>query len=87
MAATPSTMLALRTVMPEFELRDFDGRWISSSKSGVAFGTLVVFCVRTVLSFDTRVWRLAASDVIFKHEVSRCTASTLATRMRLEARQ
>jgi peroxiredoxin len=36
-------MLALGTVMPEFELPDFDGRWISSSKSGVAPGTLVMF--------------------------------------------
>jgi len=43
MAATPSTLLALGTVMPEFELPDFDGRWISSSKSGVAPGTLVIF--------------------------------------------
>ena len=43
MAATPSTLLALGTVMPEFELPDFDGRWISSSKSGVAPGTLVMF--------------------------------------------
>src|SRR4030095_4725272 len=43
MAATPSTMLALGTVMPEFEMPDFDERWISSSKSSVAHGTLVMF--------------------------------------------
>ena len=36
-------MLALGTVMPAFELPDFDGRWISSSKSDVASGTLVMF--------------------------------------------
>jgi peroxiredoxin len=43
MTATPSMMLALGTPMPEFELPDFDGRRISTSKSVSSPATLVVF--------------------------------------------
>jgi peroxiredoxin len=42
MAATPSTMLALGTRLPDFELPDFNGKPVSSSKV-VAPATLVVF--------------------------------------------
>ncbi len=43
MAATPSTMLALGSQMPDFELPDFDGNAISSSRFAGASATLVVF--------------------------------------------
>ena len=43
MAATPSTMLALGTPMPEFELEDFTGKRISTSNSTRSPATLVVF--------------------------------------------
>ena len=42
MAATPSTMLALGTRLPDFELPDFNGKTVSSSKV-VAPAILVVF--------------------------------------------
>lgn len=43
MAATPSTMLALGTLMPDFELPDFNGKRVSSSEFSAAPATLVVF--------------------------------------------
>ena len=42
MAATPSTMLALGTLMPDFELSDLNGKQVSSSLFA-APATLVVF--------------------------------------------
>ncbi len=43
MAETPSTMLPLGTVMPKFELSDFNGNLVSSREIGEGSGTLVVF--------------------------------------------
>jgi hypothetical protein len=43
MAATPSTMLALGTLMPDFELPDFTGKLISSASFSKAPASLVVF--------------------------------------------
>jgi peroxiredoxin len=43
MTATPSIMLALGTPMPQFELPDFNGKLVSSSRSIGAPATLVVF--------------------------------------------
>jgi len=43
MAATPSSMLELGTPMPEFQLPDYRGTLVSSSESGAAKATLVVF--------------------------------------------
>ena len=43
MTATPSTMLALGTPMPDFELPDLSGKRVSSAQFKAAPGTLVVF--------------------------------------------
>src|SRR5262245_36894646 len=43
MAATPSTMLELGTVMPDFRLPDFLGKPVSSEDFRTAKATLVVF--------------------------------------------
>ena len=43
MAATPSTMLALGTVAPSFELPDVDGRLVTLSSFGAARALLVQF--------------------------------------------
>jgi thiol-disulfide isomerase/thioredoxin len=43
MAATPSTMLALGTVMPDFELPDFNGNRVSSADALPNHPVLVVF--------------------------------------------
>ena len=43
MAATPSTMLALGTTMPDFSLPDLEGNLVSSSAFAGAKATLVVF--------------------------------------------
>ena len=43
MAATPSTMLPLGTLMPDFTLPGFTARLVSSAETGSAPATLVVF--------------------------------------------
>src|SRR5688572_1193252 len=43
MTATPSTMLALNTPMPAFELPDFNGNLVSSGQFAPAPAQLVIF--------------------------------------------
>src|SRR5262245_17118595 len=43
MPATPSTMLPLNTVMPEFQLPDFTGNLVSSEQLGSSPAFLMIF--------------------------------------------